>query len=164
MTRASTTIALGMILLVCAATWLSCGVKSAPIPPEEARPERILDLTAESVKDGVRLSWGRPRNYAGGKSLRDLGGFTVVRAEGQSGYQTLVEVPVTDQERFQVQRDFTFVDQNTQLGGDYRYVVISRTLDGYESLPSNEITIRRAVPPPPPNPETFTLPTPTPIP
>ncbi|MGH7865964.1 MAG: hypothetical protein ACREQB_13310 [Candidatus Binataceae bacterium] len=160
----SASIALAMMLLAFASTLPGCGVKSAPIPPEEARPERILDLSAESVNDGVRLNWGRPRNYAGGKSLRDLGGFNVVRAEGQGGYQTLVEVPVTDQERFQVQRDFTFVDQNTQLGVDYRYVVISRTIDGYDSLPSNEITIRRSAPPPPPNPETFTLPTPTPIP
>jgi hypothetical protein len=152
------------ILLVCAAILQACGVKSAPIPPEDARPERILDLSVQSAKEGVRLRWDRPRKYAGGAELRDLGGFTVMRAEGQSGYQNLVEIPVTDQERFQVQREFSYLDQNTQVGGDYRYVVISRTTDGYQSLPSNEVAVRRSVPPPPPSPETFALPTPTPLP
>lgn len=142
---------------------MGCGVKSAPVPPEHARPERILDLRAQSVRGGVRLSWSRPRRYAGGDTMRDLAGFTILRADGVGGYRKLVEIPVTDQERFQLRREFGFTDRNTLVGGEYRYVVISRTTDGYESLPSNEAALRRTEPPPAPSPETFTLPTPSPL-
>jgi hypothetical protein len=43
--------AIGMLLMVVTAVAIGlpgCGVKSAPIPPEYASPERILDLRAES--------------------------------------------------------------------------------------------------------------------
>jgi len=144
--------------------WLGCGVKGAPIPPEEARPERILDLRAEAVKSGIRLSWGRPREYVSGKKLRDLAGFTVMRAGPEGRFKKLADIPVTDQERFQVQRKFGYLDSKTKIGQQYRYEVLYETSDGYVSAPSNLVAIKRTVPPPPPNPENFVLPTPTPLP
>jgi hypothetical protein len=155
------TLLLGVALFL---GWLGCGVKSIPIPPEAARPEKIQNLEASSAKDGIRLTWGRPEVYAGGQKMRDLGGFTISRSAADGPYQKIAEVPITDQGRFQVQRTFTYTDDAAELGSKYRYQVTSNTTDGYVSEPSNVVTIVRKVPSPPPNPENFVLPTPVPLP
>jgi hypothetical protein len=144
--------------------WLGCGVKSMPIPPEAARPEKILDLEAATAKNGIRLTWGRPDNYAGGDKMRDLAGFAVSRSEADGPYRKVIDIPVTDQGRFQVQRTFTYMDNATEVGKTYHYQAVSNTTDGYTSEPSNTVTILRKIPPPPPRPEDFMLPTPTPLP
>ncbi len=141
-----------------------CGVKSAPMPPEMARPERILNLRASVAAGGIDLSWGRPTRYTGGHAMRDLNDFVILRGEGDGQMKALVEIPVTDQQRFQLQREFNYLDSETKLGKRYRYAVISETRDGYRSLPSNEVEIIRKPPPAPPNPENFNLPKPSPPP
>lgn len=155
-------------LLICIAlanlVWLGCGVKSPPIPPEAARPEKISNLAATSTKTGIHLTWGRPELYAGGQKMRDLGSFTISRSSGDAPYGKIAEITVDDQGRFQVQHTFTFTDEATELGGTYRYQVISNTTDGYHSEASNTVTIVRKTPKPQPNPENFVLPTPAPLP
>ena len=141
-----------------------CGVKSAPIPPELARPEKIVDLRAGADRSGIKLDWGRPAHYASGHTMRDLADFVILRGEGDSAMQPLVKLPVTDQERFSPQRDFTYVDGETTLGSRYRYAIVSETSDGYTSEASNEVDFTRIKPPPPPNPDTFALPAPSPFP
>ncbi len=141
-----------------------CGVKSAPVPPEEAQPERVLDLQAVSVANGIKLTWGRPFHYAGGARMRDLGGFVILRSDSNGPLKPLIEIPVTDQGRFRVARRFIYIDHTTKVGDYYRYAVISETTDNYRSVPSNEVDLQRIVPPPPPNPENFVLPTPSPLP
>ncbi len=155
-----------MLALAAAASWSGCGVKSKPIPPAAARPHQIFDLRAASVKDGIRLSWGRPTTYEAGGRMNNLGRFVVLREDEQSGgaFRQIGEVPVTDQERFQQQHVFTYTDGDTAIGQSYVYEVISYTQDNYRSQPSNRASIERTVPRPPPNPETFVLPTPTPLP
>ena len=154
-------------LLLCVALanlgWLGCGVKSLPIPPEAARPEKIQNLEASSSNNGIRLSWTRPETYAGGARMKDLGGFTIARAGADGSYQKLEDVPVTDQGRFQIQHTFNYTDSAAEVGGTYRYYVISNTTDGYHSEPSNVATIVRRAPKPPPNPENFVVPTPSPL-
>lgn len=162
--RSAATLAAVLICIALAGLgWLGCGVKSIPIPPEAARPEKIQNLEASSLKDGIRLSWSRPENYAGGAKMRDLEGFTINRSGADGSYEKIGEIPITDQGRFQVQRTFTYEDDATQLGSTYRYRVISSTTDGYRSEPSNTATIVRKAPQPTPNPENFVLPTPVPL-
>jgi len=144
--------------------WLGCGVKSVPIPPEAARPAKILNLEGSSSNNGIRLTWSRPETYAGGQKMRDLGSFTISRSTGDAPFQKIGEIPVTDQGRFQVERTFNYTDAATELGSTYRYQVISNTTDGYHSEASNTLTIVRRAPKPPPNPETFVVPTPVPLP
>jgi len=152
------------LAFVAAAAWVGCGVKSPPVPPQAARPQRILDLRAVSVQDGVRLTWGRPTTYEAGGRMRNLGHFAIMRSGGQGLFRDVGEVAVTDQERFQQQQTFAFTDRDTSIGQSYTYQVVSYTLDDYRSGPSNPVEIARTVPRPPPNPETFVLPTPTPLP
>jgi hypothetical protein len=144
--------------------WLGCGVKSPPIPPEAARPEQVLDLQANSQRNGIHLEWHRPDRYAGGQQMRDLGGFTVIRAESDGPYQKIVGIPVTDQSRVRQQKLYEYLDRDTDVGKTYHYQVISNTTDGYVSKPSNTATVIRRLPPPPLNPYTYQLPTPSPIP
>ncbi len=131
-----------MAVLLALAIAPGCGVKSAPIPPEAARPQQILDLEALPERHGIQLTWTRPEQYASGKSMKDLAGFTVMRAEGQEQYQPIVEVPITDQERLQVATHFAYTDTTPAQGHYYRYEVVSHTTDGYKSLPSNEAGLR----------------------
>ncbi len=73
-------------------------------------------------------------------------------------------MPVTDRERFSVQHEFNYIDNETVVGDRYAYEIISKTTDGYVSAPSNEVAVTRVKPAPPPNPATYSLPTPTPLP
>ena len=157
--------ACGVAMALAIAAWsLGCGVKSAPVAPELARPQRIADLHAAADADGIRLAWERPTHHAGGGSMRDLGSFVILRAQGDGAMEALVEIPVTDQERFSVERDFTYVDGETVLGNRYRYQVVAKTSDGYTSEPSNEAAFVRSNPAPKPNPENFQFPQPSPLP
>jgi len=152
------------ILAAAAMLFIGCGVKSLPVPPEQAVPERIVGLDATSQKNGVLLSWERPDRTAGGAKMRDLGSFEVDRAENTGGFRPLVDIPVTDQDRFQQQQKFTYLDAAAEVGHHYRYQVISSTLDAYRSDPSNEAEITHQLPKPPPNPENFVIPQPKPLP
>jgi hypothetical protein len=142
----------------------ACGVKSPPIPPQQAVPERIVGLDATSKKNGVLLSWERPERTAGGGKMRDLGSFEIDRAENSGAFRALIEIPVTDQDRFQQQQKFTYLDGGAEVGHHYRYQVISATLDSYRSDPSNEAEITHQLPKPPPSPENFVVPQPKPLP
>jgi hypothetical protein len=154
-------IAMVMIGIFVATALPGCGVKSAPIPPEYARPERILSLRAAAAAGGIKLTWQRPSHYTSGHSMRDLGGFVLMRAEGDGPMTALVKIPVTDQERFQVEDEFTYLDRETRISDRYRYAVIAETSDGYHSEASNEVEFTRIKPPAPPNPDTYQLPAPS---
>jgi hypothetical protein len=145
------------------AMFLACGVKSQPIPPEAARPEKIASLEAANAKEGIRLTWDRPENYAGGAKMKDLGGFSITRTQEGKPSEKIGDIQVHDEGRFQVQRTFTFIDGATVMGKTYHYQVTSSTTDGYVSEPSNDVTIVRKAASAPPNPETFVVPTPVPI-
>jgi len=152
-----------MIAVLASSAFPGCGVKSQPISPEAARPERILGLEAANAKDGIRLTWDRPESYAGGQKMRDLGSFAISRAKEVGPVEKIGDIQVHDEGRFQVQNTFTFIDGATVMGKTYHYQVISSTTDGYVSEPSNVVTIVRKAASAPPNPENFVVPTPVPI-
>lgn len=151
---------LAIVAAAVMAVALGCGSKSRPVPPEMTHPERINDLSAKPDPHGIMLTWGRPMHYASGGQLRDLAGFRLLRAEGTGQFIELAELPVGDQERFRKTRRFAYVDTSAKLGQTYRYIMIDETTDGYQSDPSNIVTLKRTPPAPPPNPENFKLPTP----
>ena len=141
-----------------------CGVKSPPIPPEEAQPERIFDLQAVSRKDAIHVSWHRPDRYVNGGMMRDLGNFKLSRADGGGAFLPVSKIEVTDNDRFQKQQVYSYTDYDTIIGHTYHYQVVAETTDGYSSEPSNVANVIRRLPPPPPTPENFVLPGSTPKP
>ena len=145
------------------AVFLGCGVKSQPIPPEAARPEKIAGLEAANAKEGIRLSWDRPESYAGGSKMKDLGSFSISRAEEGKPAEKIGDIQVHDEGRFQVQNTFEFIDGSTVMGKTYHYQVTSSTTDGYVSEPSNDVGIVRKKASAEPNPDTFVVPTPVPL-
>ena len=152
-----------MIVAVTNMVFLGCGVKSQPIPPEAARPEKIAGLEAANAKEGIRLTWIRPENYAGGAKMKDLGSFSISRAAEGKPAEKIGDIQVHDEGRFQVQNTFNFIDGDTIMGKTYHYQVTSNTTDGYVSMPSNDVTIVRKAASAPPNPDNFVVPTPVPI-
>lgn len=153
------------IATLASAIVLGCGVKSTPIPPEAARPEKIVGLEAANAKEGIRLSWDRPESYAGGAKLKDLGSFSISRTEEGKPAEKIGDIQVHDEGRFQVQNTFEFIDGSTVMGKTYHYQVTSSTTDGYVSEPSNDVAIvrKKVSASAEPNPDTFVVPTPVPL-
>jgi len=157
-------VATAIITIFVAVGLPGCGVKSAPVPPEYASPERILSLHAQAGAGGIKLTWDRPTHYNGGHAMRDLSDFVLIRAEGDGPMTALIKIPVTDQERFQIEDEFTYLDAETRMGDRYRYAVIAETSGGYRSEPSNEVQFTRIKSPLTPNPDNYKLPAPSPLP
>ncbi len=95
--------------------------------------------------------------------MKDLGSFTISRAEEGKPAQKIGDIQVNDEGRFQVQNTFEFIDGSTVIGRTYHYQVTSSTTDGYVSEPSNDVLITRRAASAPPNPDTFVVPTPVPL-
>jgi predicted small lipoprotein YifL len=130
---------------------LGCGRKGPVKPPELARPAAITDLRAANEEEAVALAWSRPSEYADGARMTDLGEFRVERASGDApGWDTIAVLPVADRERVRQIKRFRFADRGVAMGEVYRYRVVSSTVDGYASAPSNEAAIVRQPPEAPP--------------
>jgi len=133
-------VARGIVALALATA--ACGVRTRPLPPELVQPEPPTALVASSNVDGVRLTWRRPSQYSGGKHMRDLGGFDVERAVGDSyDFASVTTVLLDDQTRFRQEKLMQWTDTAVEVGQTYRYRVIAFTTDDYRSVPSAPVTI-----------------------
>jgi hypothetical protein len=127
-----------------------CGKKGDPRAPELATPRVIENLRAAVVQAGVSLTWSRPTQYVDGSELKDLVGFVIFRRELSptcidcpAPYRTLTTVDIEDREKFVKQKQYRYVDEETQPNMIYRYRVSSQLKDGSLSEPSNEVEITR---------------------
>lgn len=137
--RAGSIVALGVLFALPA-----CGRKGPVKPPEFARPAAIEDLHVENGPDDILLSWQRPSTYTDNSRMIDLGEFRIERASGElPEFVEIAVLPVTDRERFRQIKRFRFADRGVITGARYRYRVVSATIDGYSSAPSNTVEIER---------------------
>lgn len=142
-----------LLLLACLVVG-ACGRKGPVKPPQYTRPAAIADLAAKNDAESILLSWQRPDSYADDSRMADLGEFRLERAAaGAVDFETIAVLPVTDRERFRQIKRFRFADRGVVEGESYRYRVVSSTVDGYASAPSNIVEIVR---------EAAAAPTPTP--
>ncbi len=125
---------------------VDCGRKTFVRPPELAAPARIENVTATNVADGVQLSWARPKTYADGTHMTDLGSFAIERSAPGSPFVPVATVEVSDRDRLRQERRYHWVDTATSVGETFQYRVRSSTTDGYVSEPSNIVAIERALP------------------
>jgi len=148
-TRASSRLFVGALLAIACAQHAACGRKAAPRAPEDVLPKTITSLRAVNTAEGILLSWNRPRVYADGKRMPDLGGFEIQRASGTdpaAAFGRIAVIEVTDRDRFRPVTRLRHLDPATSAGVAYRYQVVSFTVDRYVSAPSNVVTIERQVP------------------
>ncbi len=131
-------------------TLVACGKKADPRAPELAAPEPITNLSASRSTAGVVLTWSRPARYVDGRPMKDLASFVVYRKQIPPTcpdcvvpYRPVTTVSVEDQERFVKQKQYRYVDEETQSGATYRYRVSSQLADGTQSDPSNEVEVTR---------------------
>lgn len=132
------------ILVLC----VGCGKKNHPRAPELAIPERISDLKAAVGRQGISLTWTRPKQYVDGKSLTDLAGFVLFRKrtptdclDCQAPYRERIVINVEDQDKFIKTTNYAFRDQELEANTTYRYRIFSRLLDDSLSEPSNEVIV-----------------------
>ena len=128
-------------LVLCAAIFAACGLKSDPRGVDQIRPKTISNLTGQLAADGVHLAWQRPATYVNGQRMDDLGGFLVFRGLPGQQAEQIGEVPVTDRDRFRPEKRFEYVDKQVSKGATVYYRVITYTTDKYYSLPSNQVTV-----------------------
>lgn len=130
-----------LVAFVCA-----CGHRTDIRPPSLVAPEAIDDLALRLDEDGVTLEWGRPRTYADGTDMEDLGGFVVLRASRDGAraqrFRRIALLPVNDRDRFQQEKRFRYADTKLSAGTLYRYRVLAVTLDGYLGETSNTVEVR----------------------
>jgi hypothetical protein len=137
------------LLVVVLLATAACGVRNQPLAPELVQPEPPSALVAKSLAEGVRLTWRRPLKDSGGKSMRDLQGFDIERADGGESvdYTHVGTFELTDQTRFQKERVISFTDTSAVANATYRYRIIAYTLDGYRSAPSESLVVTHRVSP-----------------
>lgn len=134
-----------LLVALVAASVCACGHKTDIRPPSLVAPEAVDDLALRLDEDGVTLEWGRPRTYADGTDMEDLGGFVVLRASRDGTrtqrFRRIGLLPVNDRDRFQQEKRFRYADTNLSAGTLYRYRVLAVTLDGYLGETSNTVEV-----------------------
>lgn len=127
-----------------------CGKRGDPRAPELATPRVIENLRATPVPNGVALTWSPPTEYVDGSALKDLVGFAIFRkdisptcVDCPAPYRPLTTVDIEDREKFVKQKQYRYMDEETQPTMTYRYRVSSQLRDGSLSEPSNEVEIKR---------------------
>jgi hypothetical protein len=124
-------------MLLASAAIGACGRKAPPRPPQFVIPESPAPVVVTAVSEGLKVSWRRPREYADGTRIDDLGGFEVFRdCEGGGFWTPIAELPVSDRERFRKGQTFSYVDPGMAPDAPCRYRVVASTTDGYRSPPA----------------------------
>lgn len=130
------------------ATPLACGRKGSPRPPQWVVPNSPDPVLVEDTDRGVRISWKRPRAYADGSTLDDLGAFEIERAcEPDTTFRTVGVVRLFDRDRFRKEREFSVIDLDVPKDAPCRYRVVAVTIDEYRSDPAESAPIVRGAPP-----------------
>jgi hypothetical protein len=139
---------LAALPLVLAAA-IGCGRKGSPRPPQWVVPNSPEPVLVEDTDRGVRILWKRPRAYADGSSLDDLGSFEIERAcEPDTTFRTIGVVRLLDRDRFRKEREFSVIDLDVPKDAPCRYRVVAVTIDEYRSDPAESPPILRGAAPP----------------
>lgn len=120
-------------------SFISCGRKGAPLPPEMVFPEAVEDLKADLSEEGVWLVWSFPRRNTNGWALKDLAGFIIYRGSGDAEFEPLVDLKLEKGERGK--RMGRYLDPNPSRDKRLYYKIISYNTDGYRSPESNVVEI-----------------------
>lgn len=137
-----------LILLIILA--VGCGVKGPLIPPDVLVAKAITDLKGTVRNEGFYLTWSLPEENMDGSTPVDLVRFEVLRREETRGcpecpgeFTVKAELDLRSPQGYVLEDDtVTWKDSGLTEGVIYMYKVIGVNHWGYQSPPSNEVTIR----------------------
>lgn len=141
-----------------------CGRKGPLAPPEALVPAAIVDLRVAQQGESFLLSWSAPTREAGGRPLKELAGFRLLRREVLPPAEDCEECPdayrliaTVDLEYLREARRFGdrffYGDAGLRSGATYQYKLVAFRRDGTASRDSNRSRHRLVLPPPPPVPK-----------
>jgi predicted small lipoprotein YifL len=150
-----------LLIILLLALLAACGRKGPLVPPDTMIPASVSTLQVEQKEDRFYVTWSAPTSDAGGKPLKDLGGFRLMRREVlppdedceacPTAYSVVQTVDLEYLKGVRVYNNiYIFTDAGLKDGTTYQYKLISFKKDGAESAPSNRIRRKKVATPPAP--------------
>jgi len=151
-----------ILIILCVPLLLTaCGRTGPLIPPEALVPAAVTDLRVEQKGADFLVSWSRPTEEKGGRSLKELAGFRLFKREVLPPGEDCEDCPSAYRLEKSVDLEFpegigiagtryVYADADTVEGKTYRYKVVSFKKDGTVSPQSNKGTRKRVALPRPP--------------
>lgn len=146
----------GSLLLLTA-----CGKKGALMPPEALVPAAVRDLTVMQTGQEFRITWSAPTKEEGGRPLKDLAGFQLLRRivtpEGgdcpscPDSWTLLTRVDLDLPATYRKSNDlFIAFDKVGKTGDRAHYRITAFSKSGGISKPADAPLKKQLQPPPPP--------------
>jgi len=135
------------VMIVLMSLLAACGRKGGLVPPDSLVPGAVANLRAEQKGEQFYVTWSAPSRDAGGKPLKDLAGFRLLRREVlppdedcescPTAYRLVQEVDLEYPKGVQVYNDlYIFTDTGLKDGTTYQYKLVAYNKEGAESAPS----------------------------
>jgi predicted small lipoprotein YifL len=152
-----------LCLFILVISFAACGKKGALAPPEALVPAAISDLRVAQQDESFLISWSVPTREEGGRPLKGLSGFRLLRREVlppgddceacEDTYRLIETVDLDYMRRTsRFGGRFFYHDAGLRRGTTYQYKVIAFRKDGTSGRDSGKLRRRLAPPPPPPEP------------
>jgi hypothetical protein len=146
----------GMVLLLSA-----CGKKGALMPPEALVPGPVRNLNVMQTGQDFRITWRAPVKEEGGRPLKDLSGFQLLRrtvtpeggecASCPDSWKLLTKVDLDLPESYKKSGGlFLYFDMVGKGGDRVQYRVTAFSKSGGTSKPADAPLKKPLQPPPPP--------------
>lgn len=148
-------------LLLLAASLPGCGKKGPLIPPEALVPAAVRELQVRQQGNEFRISWIAPSREQGGRPLKDLAGFRLLRrdlagdgsdcAACADAWRLLSAIDLDyPGETRQLGGSFLHFDRGLTVGSGYQYRLLAFSRSGGISQPATSAvrTLQPTVAPP----------------
>jgi len=144
-----------------------CGKKGALIPPEALVPGPVRELNVIQTGQDFRITWSAPSKEQGGRPLKDLSGFLLLRRDvtpegGEcpscpDSWKLLSTIELDSPGSVNKSGDpFIYFDKGGKKGSRFQYRVTALSKSGGRSRPE-DAPVKKLLPPPPPPTLTATL-------
>jgi len=147
-------------ILLAALALTACGKKGPLIPPEALVPAAVANLQVQQQAGDFRVSWSAPTKEQGGRPLRDLAGFQLLRRQLLPGdtdcaacpdaWQLLTAVDLDLPAGVQRSGDlYIYLDRAIKPTTSNQYRLLATSRSGGVSRPATS-ALKKIHPPPPP--------------
>jgi predicted small lipoprotein YifL len=136
-----------------------CGKKGALLPPEALVPAAVRELKVIQTGQDFRVTWKAPAKEQGGRPLKDLSGFLLLRRdvtpEGgdcpscPDSWKLLSRIDLDTPESVKKSGDlFIYFDKGGETGNRFQYRVTALSKSGGKSSPA-DAPVKKLFHPPP---------------